>query len=169
MLYLNDNLISNIEPEALNHLTNLEVLDLSLNALLTFDYSIFNLPSLRKLLLSNNTMLIFNDKLITKPIIAPLEVIDISFCAFPSIPNFGYLPNLISFNYSGNELNQFTMQTMSLFCRLEKIDIRFCNIDFNNFCDICEIYNWTRHKNITLYSNFQYDVCSSMSPNTSML
>ena len=102
-LYMFDNMINRIEDETFAKLNYLEALDLSGNGLLEVPPEIFNLPLLRNLYLADNS---FTDrgfeKLqdLSKPLRAPLKILNIANNRLFKMPDFGILPDLYTLNIS---------------------------------------------------------------------
>lgn len=101
LLYLSDNTIVQIEEDAFDSNTNLQVLDLSLNPFSRIPKGIFHLPSLRKLYLSASELLQIAEIVEeAKPITSPLEALDISMIDMKVLPDLGVMPHLLAYNVS---------------------------------------------------------------------
>ncbi|XP_068626625.1 leucine-rich repeat transmembrane neuronal protein 2 [Battus philenor] len=148
-LYLSENQIYMIDKDAFTSLTYLQTLDLSKNVILELPNSIFQLPSLRKLYLNGNPLLhlSFKDLTITKPIQAPLELLDLSDCKINQLPDWGMLPQLMFYNISHNPLTVLNAQQFSLMCKLAKVDLTE-SIDNLKLCELKETVIWFQEKRI---------------------
>ncbi|VVC93621.1 unnamed protein product [Leptidea sinapis] len=148
-LYLSENQIYSIEEDAFSYLTNLQTLDLSKNVILALSESIFHLPSLRKLYLNGNPLLHLHlsSLQLTKPIRAPLELLDLSECKIKELPYWGLLPQLILYNISHNPLKSIDAQHFSAMCKLSKVDITK-SIDNLKLCDLRITISWFQEKKI---------------------
>lgn len=127
-----DNNIVFIEDDTFAGLVNLEALDLSRNAMKQVPPEIFNLPMLRNLYLAENTLDERNfDTLekVSKPIKAPLRILDISKNRLFKIPDFGILPDLLKLNLSSNFMRELTPQQFSPFCNLKQIDLNSTSME----------------------------------------
>ncbi|CAH2050517.1 unnamed protein product, partial [Iphiclides podalirius] len=148
-LYLAENQIYMIDKDAFASLTYLQTLDLSKNVILELPNSIFQLPSLRKLYLSGNPLLHLSlkDLSITKPIQAPLELLDLSDCKINQLPDWGVLPNLILYNISHNPLRTLEALQFSVMCKLAKVDITE-SIDTIKICELKTTITWFQEKRV---------------------
>lgn len=124
-LYLAENKIYSIDDDAFTSLTNLITLDLSNNVIFELPNSILQLPSLRKLYLKGNPSLhrSISYITITKPIRAPLELLDLSDCKIQKLPNWGSLPQLVFYNISHNSLVSLDAKHFAEMCNLAKVDL----------------------------------------------
>ncbi|XP_053622557.1 tsukushi [Plodia interpunctella] len=148
-LYLGENQIYRIDKDAFASLPYLQSLDLSNNVILELPDSIFQLPSLRNLYLKNNPLIHLSiGKLhLSRPIKAPLELLDISNCKFKSLPNWGTLPHLLQYNVSHNPLQQLEAQQFAAMCNLKKIDLTK-SIEGINLCNMKSSVSWYQYKSI---------------------
>lgn len=143
-----------IDKDAFTSLTYLETLDLSKNVILGLPDSIFQLPSLRKLYLSGNPLLhlSFKDMSITKPIKAPLELLDLSDCKIDELPDWGVLPQLLFYNISHNPLTKLEALHFSAMCKLTKVDITE-SIDKIQICELKTTVIWFQEKKVYFHLN----------------
>lgn len=149
MLYLADNLLTNLENSTFEDLTNLMSLDLSLNGISYLPPLVFHLPSLKRLYLSQNQNInIIEVVEETRPITSPLEAIDISFNELEVLPNFGILPNLWLYNISGNHLLSMRIRDIAGFCKLKKLDNTNFSAYFDNPCDCWNLQSWLEERNV---------------------
>lgn len=148
-LYLAENQIYSIDKDAFTYLTYLQTLDLSKNVILELSDSIFQLPSLRKLYLNGNPLLhlSLNGMEITKPIKAPLELLDLSDCKIKTLPDFGVLPQLLLYNISHNPLISFDPSPFSSMCKLAKVDVTE-SLDKIKVCDMKLTIMWFQEKRV---------------------
>lgn len=113
-LYLTDNLIAKLDDDIFKDLTSLETLDLSINALNRVPASIFQLPTLKTLYLSQNMNInvaesIENAKPILQSTLTKLDISYITEDGFTTdFPDFSDLPLLAFVNISGKVPKHFT-------------------------------------------------------------
>lgn len=124
-LLLYDNMIQFVEPDTFSHLSSLQEIDLSNNALLSIPLEIFQLPSLRNLYVDSNELINLNSDLrsLEKPIQAPLEYLNVADCGLQDIPDLGVLPYLWQINASSNPLKDISTELFSNMCHLKSIDL----------------------------------------------
>ncbi|XP_055920158.1 insulin-like growth factor-binding protein complex acid labile subunit [Eupeodes corollae] len=124
-LLLYENMIQSVEPETFAHLSSLQEIDLSNNALLTIPLEIFQLPSLRNLYVDSNDLINLNNDLkrLEKPIQAPLEYFNVAECGLQDLPDIGIVPYLWQINASSNPLKEITTETLATMCNLKSIDL----------------------------------------------
>lgn len=148
-LYLSENYIRHIDDDAFAYLTDLQTLDISMNAISHLPDTIFQLPSLRKLYLSGNSLSYLDSEYegISKPIKAPIELLDFSDCEMRDTPNLGVLPDLVFFNVSMNPLVSLKVDFFVQACRLAKVDITGA-IDKIKLCDLTPSIIWFKEKHI---------------------
>lgn len=148
-LYLSENQIYSIDKDAFAYLTDLQTLDLSKNVIFQLPETIFQLPSLRKLYLNGNPLLhlSLNSMEISKPIKAPLELLDLSDCKIKVLPDFGILPQVVLYNVSHNPLTTIDVYTLSSMCRLTKLDLTE-SLDTIKLCDLKLSIKWFQEKQI---------------------
>ncbi|XP_013194213.2 tsukushi [Amyelois transitella] len=148
-LYLTENQIYRIDKDAFDSLPYLQSLDLSNNVILELPNSIFQLPSLRNLYLKNNPLLhmSISNLHLSRPIKAPLELLDISNCKLEILPNWGTLPHLVHYNVSYNPLMSLEAQQFAAMCNLKKIDLTK-SIEVINLCKIKTAVSWYQYKSI---------------------
>ncbi|KAM3967489.1 uncharacterized protein ACR2FA_010098 [Aphomia sociella] len=172
-LYLVENQLYRIDEEAFAPLPYLQTLDLSNNVILELPESIFQLPSLRNLYLKNNPLihLSLSNIVLSKPIKAPLELLDISNCKLQKIPNWGVLPNLIQYNISHNPLVNIEAQHFAAMCALKKVDLTK-SVQEIKTCDLKPTINWFQIKAIyfelddyTKLNTKEFQDCPIMSDN----
>lgn len=102
-----------------------QAIDLSINALSTISLELFKLPRLRNLYYNHNILLHINHDLqsLERPIVAPLQKINLAGCRLSALPDFGILPELVHLNISNNAFDQITPQQFSPFCQLKFVVI----------------------------------------------
>jgi hypothetical protein len=119
-------MINRIEDDTFVMLTSLEALDISSNGLLDVPPEIFNLPLLRHLYMADNS---FGDRgfetldKISKPVKAPLRLLNIAQNRLNKIPDFGVLPELMKLNISSNPMRGLKPQSFSPFCNINEVDL----------------------------------------------
>lgn len=144
-----DNRIYIIDEDAFTGFTYLQSLDLSNNVLLNMPNSILQLPSLRKLYLKGNPILYTSNELaITRPIKAPLELLDISDCKIKVLPYWGSLPQLVFYNISYNPLTTLNTSHFAPMCNLEKVDLTESTDDLK-LCSMRSPFLWFQEKRIS--------------------
>jgi len=149
LLYLSDNLLTNLENSTFEDMDDLISLDLSLNGISKLPEVIFHLPSLKRLYLSHNqNMNIIEVVDETKPITSPLEAIDISFNKLEVLPDFGVMPHLMLYNISGNNLMNMEMKDISGLCNLQQLANDNFTTFFGNPCDCWNIQRWLRERGV---------------------
>lgn len=146
---MTENQIYSIDPDAFAYLSNLETLDLSKNVILDLPNSILQIPTLRKLYLNGNPLLHLklNNLEITKPIKAPLELLDLSECKIKVLPDWGVMPQMIFYNISHNPLTSLYAETFSNMCKLDKVDLTE-SIDNIKLCDLRMTITWFQERHI---------------------
>lgn len=144
-LYLDNNFIITIEEGTFTPLTDLEVLDLSSNA-------ITKIPSelpypLRRLYFSDNPSL----EIISLSAAFNLQYLSLSDCKLKELPDMGVLPNLQELNLTGNPLSTLTPVQLSSMCRLRTLYVpKSLYKSLNSECDCYKFLAWTAQKNINL-------------------
>lgn len=151
LLYLADNQIYLIEEAAFPPLSNLQILDLSNNVILNLPNTLFQLPSLRSLYLRSNPLLhiSLSNLNIQKPIRAPLEILDISDCKIKELPDWGTLPQLVTYNISHNPLTTLEVRHFALICNLKNVDITE-SLQLMKLCSLKPVVSWIQDKRIYL-------------------
>lgn len=153
-LYLFENMLQNIETDTFKHLTDLEAIDLSNNALTLVPIELFSLPKLRNVYLHENKLRDFDKQLeqVSKPIKAPLKILNIADTGITKIPDFGILPDLWTLNVSSNDLRDITIEQFSPLCSLHKIDFNNTRIPT---CTCRKIYlHLTKNREIQIDNGF---------------
>lgn len=143
-LYLGDNKIQIIEPLAMEPLTSLEVLDLSLNAIISIPEMVFNMPSLRKLYVQENYLTRLNADLevMKKPFTAPLNFIHMANCKLDEFPDLGILPDLQHLNVSGNTFRSLEPSNLAKLCGLKILDFTGSFEFSNRVCVNKPLIDW---------------------------
>lgn len=123
-IYLQYNILSEIGEGTFKKLKQLEVLDLSENALREVPGEIFDLPLLRSLYLERNIFKAHSFDTIPNPIKAPLRKINIASNKLESIPDqFSILPDLYHLNISNNFMRNLRPYQFAPFCNLKEVDL----------------------------------------------
>lgn len=157
---MGDNKIQIIEPLALEPLTSLEVLDLSLNAIISIPETIFNMPSLRKLYAQENYLTKLNSdlELMKKPFTAPLAYIQMANCKLDEFPDLGIFPSLYHLNVSGNIFRSIEPSNLAPLCSLKILDFTGSFEFSNKVCVNKPLIDWFTYYEIQsvpeLYSVF---------------
>ncbi|KAJ8923863.1 hypothetical protein NQ315_010445 [Exocentrus adspersus] len=153
ILYLKDNLLVTLQNDTFADLDSLRVLDLSQNSIKVLPSSIFTLPSLKKLYLSQNSELNWADSLENvKPVLSPISSIDISNISDEmnviDFPDFGPMPYLQFLNISENKYKVLTPRHFAGLCSVKVlININVSN-NFENSCDCWIINNWLLQRKV---------------------
>lgn len=157
-MYLSDNLLTNLENAAFEDLDELLVLDLSINGISKLAPIIFQLPSLKKLFLSQNqNMNIIEVVEESSPITSPLERFDIGFNELETLPDLGVMPYLILYNISGNNLLNMSPKDVAGMCNLKKLANDNFTVSFNVPCDCWNVKNWFKERDVK-FTNFECSV-----------
>lgn len=150
MLYLSDNLLTSLDNSTFEDLTDLITLDLSLNAIIQPPPTIFRLPSLKRLYLSQNQNINIVEAIEgAKPIASPLELLDISFNELEILPNLGILPHLLLYNISGNHIANMKIRDIAGLCNLKKLVNTNFSAYFHSSCDCWIFQKWLREREVT--------------------
>lgn len=150
LLYLSDNKIMVIDPDAFDSNTDLQVLDLSLNPISTLPPNIFKLPSLRKLYLSENEWLnIAKAVEEAKPIISPLEFLDISAIPMEVLPDLGVMPYLLKYNISNlPEEVVVSVKHFAGLCNLKFLENTKVSAKFEDPCECLTLEKWLKERKV---------------------
>lgn len=150
LLYLPDNKIVDIDSDAFDSNTDLQVLDLSLNPIRTLPSSIFKLPSLRKLYLSENEWLqIASAVEEAKPIISPLEFLDISAIRMDVLPDLGVMPYLLRYNISNLPTEvAVSVKHFAGLCNLKFLENAKITAKFDDPCECLTLEKWLKERNV---------------------
>lgn len=159
-LYLFENMIQTIEPNTFAQLTELEAIDISTNGLTTLPMGLFSLPLLRNIHASDNPLYNLHKDLesLSKPISAPLKLINLASCRLNKVPDFGVLPDLYMLNISSNELLDVTPQQFSPLCSLSSIDVNNTKI---RPCPCQALSQYFRRRSITMINGINCDTSST--------
>nr|CAH7768148.1 unnamed protein product [Callosobruchus chinensis] len=146
-LYLQDNLISELDDNVFRDMDELMTLDLSINALRSIPAAVFQLPSLKTLYLSQNRNINIIDTLEgVRPINSPLTQVDISYTTgkddATEFPYFGTMPFLSFLNISGNQYYSMKPKHFLGLCRLQILVTDNVTIEFDNPCDCWSVNKW---------------------------
>lgn len=152
-LYLEDNLIVRLEDDTFAYLDDLISLDLSENALAKIPKSVFQLPSLEKLFLSQNWNINMVESIErAKPIISPIGLMNISYTTDESniydFPNLGVMPFLIELDISGNTYSNMNRTSFLGMCQLKVLHTENVTVDFQDPCDCWIINLWLRGQDV---------------------
>ncbi|XP_065210243.1 podocan-like protein 1 isoform X2 [Planococcus citri] len=156
-LYLQINGILNIEANALQPLTELNVLDLSWNGFDKLPTAVS--PTLRKLYLEGVPKLFENlqnnEFKITH--LKNLESLTISANELKKFPSFGgSVPSLLELNITDNYIEEITPDDLAPLCQLKFLhvgpDTLFMNKDAKTLCQCMKLANWTSAYNIQVSS-----------------
>lgn len=157
ILYLADNMLTRIDENVFDDLTNLQTLDLSMNALSNIPKAIFQLPSLKNLyinqMLNINIAEAIDD---VKQVTSPLQHLDISQNDLETFPKFGIIPTLTKLNVSGNDENNvlLTFNHIIGLCNLKIFDTNNITVIFKDDCDCVNINRWLKSRSVT-YTPFK--------------
>lgn len=150
-LYLNNNKIQIIEPLAFVPLTYLETLDLTFNSLTTIPSEILNLPSLRKLYLSQNFLTSLDADLakLERPIKAPLTYLNLAECKLKHMPDLGILSQLESLNVSHNQFSALEPVEFAKLCKLGDLDLTDTIFSIK-MCDLKPVFKWFANTSVNV-------------------
>ncbi|KAJ8982810.1 hypothetical protein NQ317_010431 [Molorchus minor] len=151
-LYLTDNLISLLDEETFEGMNSLSTLDLALNALVKVPKTLFQLPALKSLYLSQNVNInIAETAEEVKPILSPLTLLDISYISVEEptdFPDFGSMPLLATLNITKNQYKSVKPNHFAGLCNLQVLVTNNVTIEFENDCDCWIINNWLTERNV---------------------
>lgn len=153
ILYLQDNMLTEIDEEALDYLTSLHTLDLSATVLFKIPATLFTLPVLRQLLLGgikNPNML--KDIESARPVTSPLVYLDLSRNRFSRLPILGEVPTLQYYNVSGNENVHLNTSMFAGLCNLLKLYDDGFTATFDSPCDCIVLENWLASRRVEFKS-----------------
>ncbi|KAL1493033.1 hypothetical protein ABEB36_011175 [Hypothenemus hampei] len=156
-LYLTDNLIVQLKNNTFAGLEYLETLDLSVNGLLKVPPSIFQLPSLKNLYLSQNKNINIAESIEeAKPIgSTSLTKLDISYISEDSpveFPDFKELPLIAFLNISGNAFDYLSPKHFAGLCNLQILDNSNVTAQYENNCDCWIINRWLTERNVDFHT-----------------
>lgn len=143
-------MIQTIEPLAFEPLTALEALDLSLNGLHTIPEAVFNLPMLRKLYISDNSLKNLNNelKLMEKPFRSPIVYLDMMNTQLFQFPDLGMMPYLEHLNVSQNKFTSLEPKNLAYMCSLRVLDLTNSFSIGDNVCANKPLIFWFQDKEI---------------------
>ncbi|XP_066907060.1 leucine-rich repeat-containing protein 4C [Halyomorpha halys] len=152
-LYLNDNSITIIEAGAFIPLEELEVLDLSLNAIR--DLPAMMPSTLRRIYISENPL-----ESIPLGAAVALTYVNLSSCRLTELPHIGELPMLVELNISSNPLINLTVNNLASFCHLETLRLphELLESKYISSCDCVRVKRWTIEHSILVIPNFNCTV-----------
>ena len=154
-LYLSENMILEIEKEAFDGQTSLEVLDLSSNVLKTIPETIFHLPSLTRLYLSQNEHTNVVEEIEkNNEITSPLVYFDISYNNLLTLPNLGVLRTLVKYNISGNDGIKLKIQDFAGICNLNILVNDKLTATFDDECDCVNTERWFKERSV-IFTSFK--------------
>ncbi|KRT83368.1 hypothetical protein AMK59_4321 [Oryctes borbonicus] len=160
ILYLDDNMIMNVDETAFEPMTALEILDMSSNSLVKIPPIFFQLPSLYKLYFSHNQYTnIVKDIENLKPITSPLQYLELAFNNLTELPNLGMLPTLFYFNITGNPSIKMTVSKFSGICNLKFLYNNNTTSWFDDPCECWTLETWLENRGAKfLPFNCQVDI-----------
>lgn len=122
-------MILKVEAGTFAPLTRLETLDLSSNGLRSIPPDIMYLPRLRKLYLADNELKSEGFAVIRKPIIAPLNYLNLASNEIDRVPDLGILPELQQLNLSMNTLSELSAEQFAPLCQLKFVDLNDSKVE----------------------------------------
>lgn len=139
-----------IDSDAFDSNTDLQVLDLSLNPIVNLPKNLFQLPSLRKLYLSENEWLnIIKTIEEAKPITSPLEYLDISAIHMKTLPDLGVMPYMVKYNISNIPDDVVvTAKHFAGLCNLKFLENSKLSPIFEDPCECHVVENWLRERKV---------------------
>jgi len=150
-IYLRDNFILNIEEGAFAKQQYLEVLDLSQNGCDTLPKSLFQLPYLRTLYLSNNKL---TDSVFKVEVTSPIQMLQLTRNKLTKIPYVGLQPTLQKLNLSDNLITSVDTEDLAPFCSLKTLDLSRNMIKFNIGCECQTLNTWVKLRQIKMKPDF---------------
>lgn len=151
-LYLDKNFISEL-GDSVKNLPYLQVLDVSKNVhLKTLPPALFELPYLRKLYLTKNSL---KDDTFEVEISSPLEYLEVAENQLTKIPSIGPQTKLTYLNLSENHIEHISVEDISLFCSLKTLDLTKNPIKFSSSsCDCHHFNSWIKKHNINVTPHY---------------
>ncbi|CAD6228150.1 GSCOCG00006377001-RA-CDS [Cotesia congregata] len=163
-VYFVDNFISSIEDGAFIKLQNLQVLDLTTNAITGFPKNVLSLPQLRSLYLSDNKL--EDDAL--EPISSledsTVELLDLSKNLLTKLPPARAFTQLKELNVSANSISTIKASDVSAFCSLHTLDLSKNRLTFDDSCECLKLNAWIKFRKIKILP--QKIICDSSTSNT---
>ncbi|XP_044256358.1 platelet glycoprotein Ib alpha chain-like [Tribolium madens] len=161
MLYLDDNMIMTIDEESFEGKDYLQTIDLTLNGLTKIPSVLFHLPSLQVLYLRQNLNINVVDAIEkAKPITSPLLRLDISYIMTEEpdeLPDLGLIPTLEQYNISGNKLLSLKPNHFAGLCNLKILDTANMSIQYEEPCDCWTINRWLKNREV-VFKHFECSV-----------
>lgn len=146
-LYLTDNSITHIDAGAFDPLSDLKLLDLTLNSLHVMPEAIENLPVLQTLRLGSNPL---GDVVFTKTL-PSIQFLSLSSCKLTKMPSFVALPGLVQLNMSDNKIKLIDVHEVAPMCRLNLLDLKGNPRLFRNEHCNCQVFvKWIQGRSIKL-------------------
>lgn len=153
ILYLDENMIMNVDENAFTSMTSLEILDMSWNSFVKIPPKIFQLPSLRKLFFSyNQNTNILEDIERLKPITSPLQYLELAFDDLNELPDLGVLPTLFYFNITGNANVKFNSSKFAGICNLKALNNNDTTASFDDPCECWSLEKWLEGRGVEFQS-----------------
>lgn len=145
-------MIMNVDENAFDGKTSLEILDISSNSFVKIPPNIFNLPSLNKLYFSHNQNTnIVQDIANLKPILSPLIYLELAFDDLPELPDLGLLPTLLYFNITGNAHIKLNASRFAGICNLKVFYNNNTTVIFDDPCECWTLQRWLEGRDVEFY------------------
>ncbi|XP_067008530.2 uncharacterized protein [Anabrus simplex] len=151
ILFLDDNLISYIANDTFQPLHYLEVVLLNLNAISQVPTSLFSLPYLRKVDLSENRLSPSGFNIFSEaPLTNQVTWLSLSSCHLQSVPPLHKFAHLEHLNISGNSLAQLNILELAPLCNIKDLDLG-TNYELLSSCSCQLLAQWARDNDIAVY------------------
>ncbi|CAG9759402.1 unnamed protein product [Ceutorhynchus assimilis] len=153
-LYLMDNLIVNLDDDVFQESSSLRTIDLSVNALKKVPPTLFQLPSLTTLYLSQNLNINVAESIDeAKPISQScLTKLDMSYItedgSSTDFPDFRELPLLAFLNITGVNFNYISTRHFAGLCNLQILGSENVSAEFEHDCDCERINRWLLERKV---------------------
>jgi Leucine-rich repeat (LRR) protein len=163
-LYLDDNLILDIESGTFAPLLDLEVIRLSRNAIDSVPHDLLRLPKIRKIFLDNNP-LIPGGGFVGAPASETLESLNLAQCRLQELPPLEVFSSLLELNVSGNNLKTISPQQLAPMCQLHWLDLKgnpkLSDGNSGDGCNCHLLASWIADRNIVLQSGYELKCASN--------
>ncbi|KAK9696230.1 Leucine rich repeat [Popillia japonica] len=133
ILYLDENMIMNVDENAFTSMTSLEILDMSWNSY-------------------NQNTNILEDIERLKPITSPLQYLELAFDDLNELPDLGVLPTLFYFNITGNANVKFNSSKFAGICNLKALNNNDTTASFDDPCECWSLEKWLEGRGVEFQS-----------------
>lgn len=158
ILYLTDNIITEISDDSLEDKSYLHTLDISVNPFHKIPSVLFHLPALKSLRMGRiRSEHIVSDIEDAKPITSPLTYLDLSHNKLNRLPDLGLLPTLLYYNVTGNMHVKMNITHFAGLCNLEQFINQGFTADFEDPCECWRTEMWLKERKVN-FTSFQCGV-----------